>query len=148
MKASLSDGTTRTTHVEVEVLWPLYDPDDGRIGRPFVRLPYDAAWGGTPNSQAGFGYVADNGYIADKFIIDLVNPRQGRDNVAGNYSDHVHYQLVHEDGTPSHLTPDPVKFNAKGHADAGTGNKRILDAVNPSAASYGRRKLDTASATA
>ena len=130
VKISLSDGTARTTHVEVEVLWPLYDPDNGRIGRPFVRLPYDTAWGGTPNSQAGFGYVSDNGYIADKLIIDLVNPRQGKDNVPGNNSDHVYYQLVHEDGTPSHLTPAPVKFNVKGHADAGTGNKRILDAVN------------------
>ncbi|MFR0357478.1 hypothetical protein [Streptomyces sediminimaris] len=130
VKLGLSDGTTRLTHVEVEVLWPGYDPDSGRIGRPFVRLPYDRGWGGTPNSQAGFGYVSDNGYIADKFIIDLVNPRQGRENVAGNNSDHVYYQLVHEDGTPSHLTPAPVKFNVKGHADAGTGNKRILDAVN------------------
>jgi hypothetical protein len=130
VKVSLSDGTTRTTHVEVEVLWPHYDPDNGRIGRPFVRLPYDTAWGGVPNSQAGFGYVADNGYIADKLIVDLVNPRQDRANVAGNNSDHVYYQLVHEDGTPSRLTPDPVKLNVKGHADGGTGKKRILDAVN------------------
>ncbi|MEW2513885.1 hypothetical protein [Streptomyces sp. NPDC046870] len=130
VKVSLSDGTTRTTHVGIEVLWPGYDPDSGRIGRPFVRLPYDTGWGGSPNSQAGFGYVADNGYIADKFIVDLVNPRQGRDNVPGNTSDHVYYQLVHEDGTPSRLTPAPVRFNVKGHADAGTGNKRILDAVN------------------
>ena len=114
----------------IEVLWPAYDPANGRIGRPFVRLPYDRGWGGTPNSQAGFGYVSDNGYIADKFIIDLVNPRQGKENVAGNNSDHVYYQLVHEDGTPSHLTPAPVKFYVKGHADAGTVNKRILDAVN------------------
>ncbi|OQR63554.1 hypothetical protein B6E66_13355 [Streptomyces maremycinicus] len=130
VKVSLSDGTTRTTHVEIEVLWPGYAPDIGRIGRPFVRLPYDTGWGGSPNSQAGFGYVTDNGYIADKFIIDLVNPRQGRANVPGNTSDHVYYQLVHEDGTPSRLTPAPVKFNVKGHADAATGNKRILDAVN------------------
>src|SRR5690606_1935200 len=61
---------------------------------------------------------------------DLVNPRQDRRDLPGNNSDHVYYQLVHEDGTPSHLTPSPVKLNVKGHSDAGTRNKRILDAVN------------------
>lgn len=130
VKVHLSDGSTRTTHVDIEVLWPTYDPNNGRIGRPFVRLPYDTGWGGTPNSQAGFGCVADNGYIADKFIVDLVNPRQDRRDLPGNNSDHVYYQLVHEDGTPSHLTPSPVKLNVKGHSDAGTRDKRILDAVN------------------
>jgi hypothetical protein len=130
VRISLNDGTTRTTHVPVEVLWPHYDAGKGYAGRPFVRLPYDTGWGGKPNSQAGFGYVSDNGYIAEKFIIDLVNPRQGKDNLASNYSDHVYYQLVHEDGTPSHLTPAPAKLNVKGHADGGTGNKHILEAVN------------------
>jgi hypothetical protein len=130
VRISLNDGTTRTTHVPVEALWPHYDAGKGYAGRPFVRLPYDIGWGGKPNSQAGFGYVSDKGYIAEKFIIDLVNPRQGMDNLASNYSDHVYYQLVHEDGTPSHLTPAPVKLNVKGHADAGTGNRHILEAVN------------------
>ena len=58
---TLNDGTTRITHVPVEVLWPHYNADKGYAGRPFVRLPYDTGWGGSPNSQAGFGYVSDNG---------------------------------------------------------------------------------------
>ncbi|MEU3662515.1 hypothetical protein AB0E77_22630 [Streptomyces sp. NPDC032940] len=130
VRLSLNDGTTRTTHVPVEVLWPHYNADQGYAGRPFVRLPYDTGWGGTPNSQAGFGYVSDNGYVAEKLIVDLVNPRQGIKDVASNYSDHVYWQLLHEDGTPSHLTPDPVKLNVKGHQGGGTGDKKILEALN------------------
>lgn len=130
VRLSLNDGTTRTTHVPVEVLWPHYNADTGYAGRPFVRLPYDTGWGGTPNSQAGFGYVSDNGYVAEKLIVDLVNPRQDMKDVASNYSDHVYWQLLHEDGTPSHLTPDPVKLNAKGHQGGGTGDKKILEAIN------------------
>ncbi|MGA5114417.1 hypothetical protein [Streptomyces pseudogriseolus] len=130
VRLSLNDGTTRITHVPVEVLWPHYNADKGYAGRPFVRLPYDTGWGGSPNSQAGFGYVSDNGYVAEKLIVDLVNPRQDVKDVASNYSDHVYWQLLHEDGTPSRLTPDPVKLNVKGHQGGGTGDKRILEAIN------------------
>ncbi|MBY8343412.1 hypothetical protein LXH13_38560 [Streptomyces spinosirectus] len=130
VRVDLSNGETRTASPQVEVLWPEYIPDQGRIGRPFVRLPWDYVWGGNPNSQAGFGYVADSGYIpGDKLIVDLVNPRQGRD-VPGSHSDFVYYQLVHEDGTPSHLTTTPRKLKVEGHADAGTSRKQTLGAID------------------
>lgn len=129
---TLDNGDVRTANPEIEVLagaWARTDPE--KVGRPFVRLPYDNNWGGTPNSQAGFGYVSDNGRIpGDKFIIDLVNLRQGEQDVPGNNSDHVYYQLVHEDGTPSHFTPTPQLQKAEGHRDAGTGRKVTLPAID------------------
>ncbi len=128
----LDSGDVRTANPEIEVLagaWQKSDPE--QVGRPFVRLPYDNNWGGTPNSQAGFGFVADNGRIpGDKFIIDLVNLRQGEQGVAGNNSDHVYYQLVHEDGTPSHYTPTPQLQKADGHKDSGTDRKATLPAID------------------
>ncbi|RSO37826.1 hypothetical protein DMH15_17890 [Streptomyces sp. WAC 06725] len=129
---TLDNGDVRTANPEIEVLagaWARTDPE--KVGRPFVRLPYDNNWGGTPNSQAGFGYVSDSGRIpGDKFIIDLVNLRQGEQDVPGNNSDHVYYQLVHEDGTPSHFTPTPQLQKAEGHRDAGTGRKVTLPAID------------------
>ncbi|MBH1934235.1 hypothetical protein I5Q34_07985 [Streptomyces sp. AV19] len=128
----LDSGDVRTAEPEIEVLagaWNKNDPE--KVGRPFVRLPYDNNWGGSPNSQAGFGYVSDNGRIpGDKFVIDLVNLRQGEQGVAGNNSDHVYYQLVHEDGTPSHYTPEPQLQKAEGHRDSGTGRKVTLPALD------------------
>ncbi|MFE7117922.1 hypothetical protein ACFU99_21150 [Streptomyces sp. NPDC057654] len=128
----LGNGDVRTANPEIEVLagaWNRSDPE--KVGRPFVRLPYDNNWGGSPNSQAGFGLVADDGRIAgDKFIIDLVNLRQGEQGVASNSSDHVYYQLVHEDGTPSHYTPTPQVHKADGHRDSGTGRKVTLPALD------------------
>ncbi|MEU1409613.1 hypothetical protein ABZ471_46680 [Streptomyces sp. NPDC005728] len=129
---TLDTGEVRTATPEIEVLtgaWQSSDPE--KVGRPFVRLPYDNNWGGVPNSQAGFGYVSDNGRIpGDKFIIDLVNLRQGEKGVQSNNSDHVYYQLVHEDGTPSHYTPTPQLQKAEGHKDSGTGRKVILPAID------------------
>ncbi|MFI6685477.1 hypothetical protein [Streptomyces sp. NPDC050485] len=129
---TLDNGDVRTANPEVEVLagaWQKSDPE--KVGRPFVRLPYDNNWGGTPNSQAGFGLVTDNGRVpGDKFIIDLVNLRQGQQDVPSNNSDHVYYQLVHEDGTPSHYTPTPQLQKADGHADSGTGRKVTLPAID------------------
>ncbi|MFJ9597912.1 hypothetical protein ACIRS3_34850 [Streptomyces virginiae] len=115
----LDNGEVRTAAPQVEVLAAVWKSGDGeKVGRPFVRLPYDSHWGGTPNSQAGFGYVADSGRIpGDKFIIDLVNLRQGEQGVPSSHSDHVYYQLVHEDGTPSHYTPTPQLQKAEGHKD-------------------------------
>ncbi|WP_229328592.1 hypothetical protein [Streptomyces sp. UNOC14_S4] len=128
----LDNGDVRTANPEIEVLagaWQNSDPE--LVGRPFVRLPYDNNWGGAPNSQAGFGHVSDNGRIpGDKFIIDLVNLRQGEPGVAGSDSDHVYYQLVHEDGTPSHYTPTPQVQKAEGHRDSGTGRKVTLPAID------------------
>ncbi|MFI1179719.1 hypothetical protein ACH4UT_09200 [Streptomyces sp. NPDC020799] len=129
---TLDNGDVRTAAPEVEVLagsWQKSDPE--LVGRPYVRLPYDNNWGGSPNSQAGFGFVADNGRIpGDKFIIDLVNLRQGEQSVAGSNSDHVYYQLVHEDGTPSHYTPTPQLQKAEGHKGSGTGAKVTLSAID------------------
>ncbi|MFE3183071.1 hypothetical protein ACFXKR_19705 [Streptomyces violascens] len=129
---TLDNGDVRTANPEIDVLagaWQRSDPE--MVGRPFVRLPYDYNWGGTPNSQAGFGHVSDNGRIpGDKFIIDLVNLRQDEPGVAGNNSDHVYYQLVHEDGTPSRYTPTPQLQKAEGHRDSGTGRKVVLPAID------------------
>ncbi|MEU8033612.1 hypothetical protein AB0C13_34170 [Streptomyces sp. NPDC049099] len=129
---TLDNGDVRTATPEIEVLasaWQRSDPE--KVGRPFVRLPYDNHWGGTPNSQAGFGYVSDSGRIpGDKFIIDLVNLRQGEKGVPSSNSDHVYYQLVHEDGTPSHYTPTPQLQKAEGHKDSGTGHKVTLPAID------------------
>ncbi|MEU6273044.1 hypothetical protein ABZ871_11635 [Streptomyces populi] len=129
---TLDTGEVRTATPEIEVLaaaWQRSDPE--KVGRPFVRLPYDTAWGGTPNSQAGFGHVTDSGRIpGDKFIIDLVNLRQGEQGVPSSNSDHVYYQLVHEDGTPSHYTPTPQLQKAEGHKDGGTGRKVTLPAID------------------
>ncbi|WP_380282436.1 hypothetical protein [Kitasatospora purpeofusca] len=128
----LDNGDVRTVNPQVEVLagaWRKSDPE--KVGRPFVRLPYDNNWGGTPNSQAGFGFVSDNGRIpGDKFIIDLVNLRQGEPDVPSNGSDHVYYQLVHEDGTPSRFTLTPQVQKAEGHRDSGTGRKVTLPAID------------------
>ncbi|ANW16935.1 hypothetical protein [Streptomyces clavuligerus] len=132
VEAVLDDGTVRSASPEVEVLagaWTQADPQ--MVGRPFVRLPWDNNWGGSPNSQAGFGYVSDNGLIpGDKFIVDLVNLRQGVQGVASNHSDHVYYQLVREDGTPSRATPAPQKLSVPGHQDSGTGRKVTLPPLN------------------
>ncbi|MDC0766762.1 hypothetical protein [Streptomyces sp. HD] len=129
---TLDNGDVRTANPEIEVLagaWQKSDPE--MVGRPFVRLPYDNNWGGAPNSQAGFGHVTDNGRIpGDKFIIDLVNLRQGEQGVPSSNSDHVYYQLVHEDGTPSHYTPTPQLQKAEGHKDSGTGRKVALPAID------------------
>ncbi|MGW5658441.1 hypothetical protein [Streptomyces humi] len=129
---TLDTGEVRTANPQIEVLagaWQSSNPD--MVGRPFVRLPYDTGWGGAPNSQAGFGHVTDNGRIpGDKFIIDLVNLRQGETGVPSNTSDHVYYQLVHEDGTPSHYTPTPQLQKAEGHKDSGTGRKVTLPAID------------------
>ncbi|MFF8868319.1 hypothetical protein ACF08B_40540 [Streptomyces sp. NPDC015139] len=129
---TLTTGEVRTATPEIEVLASAWQRSDAeKVGRPFVRLPYDSAWGGTPNSQAGFGYVSDNGRIpGDKFIIDLVNLRQGEQGVPSSNSDHVYYQLVHEDGTPSHYTPTPQLQKAEGHKDSGTGRKVTLPAID------------------
>ncbi|GLF92628.1 hypothetical protein [Streptomyces yaizuensis] len=133
VEAILDNGEVRTANAEIEVLdgaWQKSDPEV--TGRPFVRLPWDNAWavaGG--NSQAGFGYVADNGRIpGDKFIIDLVNLRQGTAGVPSNNSDHVFFQLVHEDGTPSRYTPTPQLHKATGHSGAGIENKTLLPAID------------------
>ncbi|EPH39558.1 hypothetical protein ABT390_05425 [Streptomyces aurantiacus] len=129
---TLDNGEIRTANPEIQVLagaWQKSDPE--KAGRPFVRLPYDNNWGGSPNSQAGFGFVTDNGRVpGDKFIIDLVNLRQGQQDVPSNNSDHVYYQLVHEDGTPSHYTPTPQLQKADGHADSGTGRKVTLPGID------------------
>ncbi|MEU4994833.1 hypothetical protein [Streptomyces sp. NPDC021622] len=131
---TLDNGEVRTAKPEIEVLagaWSKSDPE--LVGRPFVRLPYDSNWGGSPNgySQAGFGYVSDNGRIpGDKFIVDLVNLRQSEPDVPGNNSDHVYYQLIHEDGTPSHDTLTPQLLKAEGHRDSGTGRKVTLPALD------------------
>ncbi|GHG61535.1 hypothetical protein [Streptomyces griseocarneus] len=129
---TLDNGDVRTATPEVEVLngaWQKSDPE--KVGRPFVRLPYDNNWGGKPNSQAGFGHVSDNGRIPDdKFIIDLVNLREGEQGVPSNHSDHVYYQLVHEDGTPSRYTPTPQLQKAEGHKGSGTDRKVTLPAID------------------
>jgi hypothetical protein len=122
VRVSLSDGTSRTVVPQVEVLAVAWNHHDREmVGRPFVRLPYDHHWGGEPNSQAGFGFVSDDGYIPDdKFIIDLVNPRQGVSDVPSNHSDSVYWQLVHEDGTPAQVSPVPQLLDhLDGHRDRG-----------------------------
>ncbi|MFJ8313755.1 MULTISPECIES: hypothetical protein [unclassified Streptomyces] len=127
----LDNGEVRTAAPEVDVLASTWDRNDApNVGRPFVRLPYDNNWGGSPNSQAGFGFVSDSGYIpGDKFIIDLVNPREGQRDVPGSHS--VYYQLVHEDGTPSLETPVPQLWKADGHTDRGDlGRKTMLPQIN------------------
>ncbi|MEU9412358.1 hypothetical protein ACGF5O_44830 [Streptomyces sp. NPDC048291] len=129
---TLDTGEVRTATPEIEVLASAWQPSDPeKVGRPFVRLPYDNNWGGVPSSQAGFGYVSDNGRIpGDKFIIDLVNLRQGEQGVPSSHSDHVYYQLVHEDGTPSHYTPTPQLQKAEGHKDSSTGRKVTLPPID------------------
>ncbi|WP_031174501.1 hypothetical protein [Streptomyces durhamensis] len=129
---TLDDGTVRTASPQVEVLggaWDKSNPE--KVGRPFVRLPYDTGWGGTPNSQAGFGYVCDDGRIpGDKFIIDLVNLREGAADVDSNHSDSVYYQLVHEGGTPSAYTPTPQVQKATGHPGGGVEHKVTLPPID------------------
>ncbi len=101
------------------------------MGRPFVRLPYDTHWGGSPNSQAGFGYLCNDGRIpGDKFIIDLVNLREGVPDVDSSHSDCVYYQLVHEDGILSKYTPTPQVQKAKGHRGSGTGDRVPLQPID------------------
>ncbi|MER6914397.1 hypothetical protein ABT354_22230 [Streptomyces sp. NPDC000594] len=133
VEVTLDNGDVRTAEPEIEVLngaWQRTDPE--LTGRPFSRLPWDNAWavaGG--NSQAGFGHVADNGRIpGDKFIIDLVNLRQDTASVPSNNSDHVYYQLVHEDGTPSHYTPKPQVQKVTGHSGSGIANKLLLPPID------------------
>ncbi|MFG2888199.1 hypothetical protein [Streptomyces sp. NPDC048248] len=133
VEVTLDDGTVRNAYPKIEVLVPNWRREgDGRmVGRPFVRLPYDTGWGGKPNSQAGFGCVSDTGLIEDRFIIDLVNPRQGESGVESNHSDCVYYQLVHEDGTASSYTPTPKKLeNMVGHKGSGTEHKVLLGRIN------------------
>lgn len=90
--------------------------------RPIIRMPYDNGWGGNgaPNySQAGFGYIADNGQVAGKtYPVNMWNPRQGltgadKNPLPGNKADHVLYQVVRADGTPAKVTPKPVRLDAK-----------------------------------
>ncbi|GAA0463295.1 hypothetical protein [Streptomyces olivaceiscleroticus] len=129
----LDNGETRIADPEIEVLAATWDRNDSAlVGRPFVRLPYDRNWGGEPNSQAGFGYVSDSGYVpGDKFIVDLINPRAVLPGTPGSYSDRVYYQLVHEDGTPSRETPEPQLWKADGHTDRGDlSHKTMLPSLN------------------
>ncbi|MFD8818208.1 hypothetical protein ACFV23_43655, partial [Streptomyces sp. NPDC059627] len=129
---TLDNGDVRTANPQVEVLASAWDKSNPKkVGRPFVRLPYDTAWGGSPNSQAGFGYVCDDGRIpGDKFIIDLVNLREGVADVDSNHSDSVYYQLVHEDGTPSKYTPTPQVHKAEGHQGSGVEHKVTLPPID------------------
>ncbi|MER7726969.1 hypothetical protein [Streptomyces sp. NPDC096323] len=128
VQVTLDNGEVRRAAPEIDVLASDWGKNDApHVGRPFVRLPYDSNWGGKPNSQAGFGYVTDSGYIpGDKFIIDLVNPRNGQQGVPNNNIESVYYQLVHEDGTPSPDTPVPQVCKAVAHKDSGTGRKTML----------------------
>ncbi|MGW7081318.1 hypothetical protein [Streptomyces sp. NPDC054866] len=125
---TLDNGEVRTASPEIDVLASDWDKNDApNVGRPFVRLPFDNNWGGSPNSQAGFGYVSDNGNIpGDKFIIDLINPREGQQGVPSNHSDSVYYQLVHEDGTPSLETPVPQLWKANGHTGRGDLSQKTM----------------------
>ncbi|MQS37072.1 hypothetical protein [Streptomyces katsurahamanus] len=133
IEVTLDSGDIRTVEPEIEVLngaWQKSDPE--LTGRPFVRLPWDNAWGLTSgNSQAGYGLVTDSGRIpGERFIIDLVNLRQGTAGVPSNNSDHVYYQFVHEDGTPSHYTPTPQIQKAVGHSGSGVANKELLPPID------------------
>ncbi|GHE00324.1 hypothetical protein [Streptomyces alanosinicus] len=133
VRVTLDNGEVRRAAPEIDVLASDWDPDDAPdVGRPYVRLPFDSNWGGSPNSQAGFGYVSDNGFVpGDKFIIDLVNPREGRQGVPSNHSDTVYYQLVHEDGTPSLETQVPQPWKAEGHTGRGDlSHKTMLPAID------------------
>lgn len=129
---SLSNKETKTVSPEVEVLNKARcggDPDG--TSRPFVRLPWDTHWGGAPPaySQGGFGYVSDDGKVpGDKFIVDLVNLRQGAKGLSCNSSDKVYYQFVREDGTPSNLTPAPKSLSVVGHKETDTRRKVVLPA--------------------
>ncbi|MFI1964423.1 Ig-like domain-containing protein [Streptomyces pathocidini] len=127
---TLTDGTVQVVKPEAEVMRPDRCGDQINTGKPFVRLPYDRAyWNEEPrNSQAGFGYYAEDGYVpARKFFVDLVNPRQGVSNVSCNQSGEVYWQLVRPDGTPADLTPQPQRLAVPGHADASKNKDRIRD---------------------
>ncbi|MFE9022237.1 hypothetical protein ACFYNL_27250 [Streptomyces sp. NPDC007808] len=118
----LDDGSVLTAEPEVEVM----RSEGSDATRPFVRLPYDNHWGGNPNSQAGFGYVADDGIIpGDKLIIDLVDPLVSNDTPGS-----VFYQLVHEDGTPSAYTPVPEQLHVTSHKSSSTAHRTPLPPLN------------------
>lgn len=131
---TLSNGKVLTTAPMVDVVNSVRcDGDPEGTGRPYVRLPWDANWGGTPPgySQNGFGYLADDGSVpGNTFPIDLVNPRQGLPDVPCNNSDHVYYQFVREDGTPSRLTPEPVRMDVLAHLNPGQVNRNFLGPVD------------------
>ncbi|MFC9504843.1 hypothetical protein [Streptomyces sp. NPDC057002] len=86
------------------------------VAQVFSTLP--RPWPVVPGPhQAQFGYVSDDGRIpAGTFPVRIHNADEGREEAKGNHTDHVYYQLVHEDGTPSNLTPVPVKQPIKGTA--------------------------------
>ncbi|MFI1963292.1 hypothetical protein ACH429_03990 [Streptomyces pathocidini] len=87
----------------------------GDKARPLTRLPYDTKWGGTPNSAAGFGYITEDGKVpGDLYILHALNQRIGKNTGVCDVTDEAYYQFVREDGTPSSLTPNPVKVDVTG----------------------------------
>ncbi|MFE0134462.1 hypothetical protein ACFWY6_23300 [Streptomyces sp. NPDC059037] len=119
VEVTLDNGSVYTVAPRVEALNPNWDKNypEG-TGRPFVRLPYDNSWDRYPDqqggSQAGFGYVTDSGLVHDRTLfINLVNPR-----LPDEADGYVYYQLVHEDGEPSQLTPLPKKQYLRARNDS------------------------------
>ncbi|MFF7315107.1 hypothetical protein [Streptomyces sp. NPDC008137] len=111
---TLTDGRNREAVVDVEVLSTMLTDKTARSQRPWVQLPAAIA-DGKRTGNACFGYVTPDGKIpAGKFTIDLVNIRE-REKMTSNHADHVYYQLVHQDGSPSRFTPQPVRQAVGGH---------------------------------
>ncbi len=101
-------------------------------GRPVARLPWDNAWGSPDgNSQDGFGVITNTGQVpANKFLIDADNPNPDTDC---GITTQAFYQFVHEDGSPSALTPAPVAVAVTDHHNTGF-NEIELPAVDFAAA--------------
>lgn len=105
---TLTDGLKREVSVDVDVLDTAAEHGTARCQRPWVAIP-GAYSQGHRTKNAGFGYVTRDGKIpGDKFRIDLLNIRE-REESTSNHADHVYYQFVHQDGTASRLTPQPVR---------------------------------------
>ncbi|MGW4380217.1 DUF11 domain-containing protein [Kitasatospora sp. NPDC004531] len=88
-------------------------------GRPLMRLPWDNVWNSADgNSQDGWGVVTADGKVpGDKFILDADNPLTGSTSGQNDcgVTDTVWWQFVHEDGSPTRLTPSPVKVSVVSH---------------------------------
>ncbi|MFE7410312.1 DUF7933 domain-containing protein [Streptomyces laurentii] len=95
-----------------------FNPCPGN-GRPLMRLPWDNVWNSPDgNSQDGWGAVTSDGKVpGNKFILDADNPlttTTAGQNDCG-ITDAVWYQFVREDGSPTLLTPNPVRVSVVSH---------------------------------
>ena len=94
--------------------WVVYNHNEACAGNgmPDVNVPSDNWWSApSGNSQSGFGAITSTGVIANTantFILQADNTNFGRLTNDCEVTDSMAYQWVHEDNTPSNLTPTPV----------------------------------------